>query len=214
MRKRKFLLFFILVLVTIGVLVVVCNMLVERAAEGKLYSDVNSIPFNRVGLLLGTGKYLSDKKTVNLFYSYRIDAAVQLLKAGKIRYIVISGDNSRKEYDEPTDMRDDLIRAGIDSNVIFLDYAGFRTYDSVVRLEEVFGQQAATIISQKFHNQRAIYIANKEGIAAIGFNAQDVGNSAGLKVQAREKLARVKVFVDYLFNKKPKFLGPNVIIPE
>ncbi len=111
-------------------------------------------------------------------------------------------------------MRSDLISAGIDSNIIFLDYAGFRTFDSVIRAKEVFGQNAFTIISQPFHNQRAVFIASGEDVAAIGFNARDVSRSFGFKVQAREKLARVKVFIDYLLGKGPKFLGPGVHIPE
>ena len=192
--------------------VYVCNKLIENAATGKLYAETATIPYNEVGLLLGTGKYLANGAQ-NPYYRYRIEAATALLHAGKIRYLVISGDNSRKEYDEPTDMRTDLINAGIDSNRIFLDYAGFRTFDSVVRFKEIFGQDSATIISQQFHNERALYIASREGIKAVGYNARDVGNRFGLKVQAREKLARVKVFVDYLLNKQPKFLGSKVSIP-
>jgi len=161
---------------------------------------------------LGTAKYLSGKRD-NPYYTYRIEAATKLIKAGKIKYLIISGDNSKENYDEPTDMRTDLIRAGIDSTIIYLDYAGFRTFDSIVRAKEVFGQDSLTIISQFFHNQRAIFIASKEKISAIGFNATDVTNSKAFKVQVREKFARVKVFMDYLFGRKPKFLGPAVKIP-
>jgi len=111
-------------------------------------------------------------------------------------------------------MRSDLISSGIDSSIIYLDYAGFRTFDSIIRTKEIFGQDSITIISQAFHNQRAIFIASKEKISAIGFNAKDVNKSAGFKVQVREKLARVKVFIDYLFGKKPRFLGQKIIIPD
>ena len=203
----------ILVIFVITVLtIVICNRVIENAASGKLYSDTESIPFNKVGLLLGTSKYLKHG-AVNPYYYFRIEAAVKLLKAGKIRYIIVSGDNGHQEYNEPVQMQTDLIKAGIDSSVIYLDYAGFRTFDSIVRLKEIFSQDSVTIISQQFHNERAIYIASREGISAIGFNAEDVGKNAGFKVQVREKLARVKVFVDYLFGKKPKFLGQKVVIP-
>jgi len=84
----------------------------------------------------------------------------------------------------------------------------------MIRLREIFGQSSATVISQPFHNERAIFIAGKEDIDAIGFNARDVGTRVGFRVMIREKLARVKVFVDYLTNKKPKFLGPKVSIPD
>ena len=190
-----------------------CNEAVQNAAKGKLYTTVASTPYNKVGLLLGTSKW-SAHSNENLYYRYRIDAAIALLKNGKIKYIIISGDNSRKNYNEPEMMRQDLITAGIDSNLIFLDYAGFRTFDSIVRLKAIFGQHTATIISQQFHNERALFIASKENINAIGFNATDVSNQYGFKTQLREKLARVKVYLDYLFGKEPKFLGPSIAIPQ
>jgi SanA protein len=204
-------LFFVLLLLAF-VSIYAADFTIANAAKGKMYSAIESIPFNKVGVLLGTGKYLPNGEE-NYFYKFRIDAARDLIKAGKIRYLVISGDNSRKDYNEPQTMKDDLVHEGIDSNIIYLDYAGFRTFDSMVRLREIFSQTSVTVISQRFHNERAIYIGRKENIEAIGFNARDVGGEPGLHVQFREKLARVKVFVDYLFNKKPRFLGPKVSIP-
>lgn len=174
---------------------------------------METLPYNKVGLLLGTSKYLSDGR-INLYYQYRIDAALQLYKAGKIKYIVVSGDNSRVTYNEPQTMYEDLIRAGVDSTHIYLDYAGFRTFDSIIRLREIFGQSKATVISQQFHNERAVYIASRENMDVIAFNARDVNQNAGIKTQLREKLARVKVFADFIFHTKPKFLGKRVNIPE
>lgn len=190
-----------------------CNWSINQSAKSKLYDDVGKIPFNEVGILLGTSKYVAEN-TINLYYSYRINAAVQLIKAKKINYILISGDNRKANYNEPKMMQADLIKAGVNPAVIFLDYAGFRTFDSMIRLKKVFGQDKATIISQKFHNERAIFIATKEGMDVIGFNAKDVSKSAGRKVQMREKLARLKVFVDFIFQAQPKFLGEKINIPE
>ena len=189
------------------------DRVIHESARGKLFSDVTAIPHNKVGLLLGTSKFLGNGY-VNYYYRYRIDAAEVLMKSGKIKYLVISGDNSRKEYNEPEAMKQDLISRGIDSNLIYLDYAGFRTFDSIVRVREIFGQNTVTIISQPFHNERAIFIAGKEDVEAIGFNARDVSANVGIKVMMREKLARVKVFLDYLTNKKPRFLGPKIQIPD
>lgn len=172
----------------------------------QVYDSVNEIPKKKVGLLLGTGKYATSGN-INLFYKYRIDAAVQLYKAGKIEYILVSGDNSRKDYDEPTDFKKDLISKGIPGDRIILDYAGFRTLDSVVRAKEIFGQTSITIISQKFHNERAIYIAKQFGINAVGFNAKDV-----YKSHFREYLARSKASLDLVFNVQPKFLGEKITI--
>ncbi|MCU0353152.1 MAG: YdcF family protein [Cytophagales bacterium] len=213
MRKKRFLYMFLFAIVFLCGIVFLCDSLVSGAAKGKLYTDVEKVPFNRAGLLLGTAKYVAGGR-VNLYYTYRIQAAVRLVQAGKIKYVIVSGDNSTKDYNEPEQMRTDLVEAGIDSSAIFLDYAGFRTFDSVVRLREIFSQQSVTVISQKFHNERAVFIASKEGIDAVGYNARDVSLNAGFWVQLREKLARVKVFADYLFGKQPKFLGEKVPLPE
>jgi len=212
-KRRKILISTILLAGLILLTIVYCDKRVETVSNGRMYSDLAQIPHNHVGILLGTGKYLAGGY-LNPYYQYRIDAATELIKAGKVEYLVISGDNSRKEYNEPEMMRSDLIVAGVDSTRIFLDFAGFRTFDSMIRLKDIFSQDSVTVISQEFHNQRALFIASKEGIAAVGYNARDVSSKAGFRTQIREKLARVKVFADYLFGTKPKFLGPKVSIPE
>lgn len=191
--------------------IVVSNKLVEKNTRDSLYNDIESIPKNKVGLLLGTGKYLQNGR-INLYYKYRLEAAIRLFQSGKIEYILISGDNGTKEYDEPTTIKNDLIAKGIPSEKIYLDYAGFRTLDSVVRSKVIFGQESITIISQPFHNERAIYIAKKKGIHAVGYNTKDVNVHYGLKTKAREKLARVKMVLDITFRKKPKFFGERIVI--
>jgi SanA protein len=211
-RKKSLLIVGLFSVVAFFTIVVAADAAVTNAAKGKLYDDTTSIPFNKVGLLLGTGKFLPDGY-VNGYYAYRINATVSLMRAKKIKYLIISGDNSRKDYNEPQTMKDDLVKKGVDSNLIYLDYAGFRTFDSMIRLREIFSQTNVTIISQPFHNERALFIAEKENINAIAFNARDVDGKPGMRTQLREKLARVKVFVDYITNKKPKFLGPKVNIP-
>ena len=212
-KKRFFLVSLLVLLMVTAVTTYYCNKLVVNAAAGKLYTDANAIPFNKVGLLLGTSKFVANGRE-NPYYNYRVRAAVQLLSAHKIKYLIVSGDNGRKDYNEPESMRADLISAGVDSTIIYPDYAGFRTFDSIKRLKEIFGQDSVTVISQQFHNERAIYIAGREGITAIGFNAADAGTNQGLKTQLREKLARVKVFMDYWFGTRPKYLGGRIVIPS
>ncbi len=192
-------------------IVIISNYSIESNASGKTYSDVALIQKNKVGLVLGTSKTLQNGR-VNLYFKYKVDATVALYKEGKIAFVLVSGDNSRKGYDEPTDFKEELIRRGIPAERIFLDYAGFRTLDSVIRAKEIFGQEQITIISQQFHNERAIYLAEKNDITAIGYNARDVSRRYGLKVRLREYLARTKVFLDILFNVKPKFLGDKIEI--
>lgn len=190
-----------------------CNWKVERNATGKMYYRVDEIPHRKVGLLLGTSKILANQYE-NLYFRYRIEAAVALYKAGKIDFILISGDNGNDSYNEPVDMQNALIAAGIPESRIYLDYAGFRTFDSVFRAHYIFGQKEFTIISQPFHNERAIYIAQHLGLNAIGFNAQDVNSRYGFKTLLRERFARVNMFLDFLISTEPKFYGEAIEIAK
>lgn len=200
-------------LFTLGMLFFVFQTykIVEKSSVGRLYEDINAIPHQKVGLVLGTIKYLSNGN-INLYYQNRIDATVQLFEHKKIDFILVSGDNSKMNYNEPIVIKKDLISRGIPENKIFLDYAGFRTFDSVVRSKEIFGQDSITIISQKFQNERAIYIAKKINQKTIGFNAKSVSKSYGFRTNLREYLARVKLMFDFKFKKKPKFLGKKIEI--
>ena len=204
MKKLKILLL-IIVFIALGVFITFHS--ISFSAKGLNYNDVNTFPKNKVGLVLGTSKF-APSGNINLFYKHRVNATVELYNAGKIEYVLVSGDNSRKDYDEPSDFKNDLIAKGIPENRIFLDYAGFRTLDSIVRAKEIFSQSSLTIISQKFHNERAIYIANHYNIKAIAYNAKDV-----FKRPFREYLARTKASLDLVFNMKPKFLGEQITIP-
>jgi SanA protein len=201
--------------VLIGILSLIgifgADRLVEKSTSDKVFNSTKEIPDNKVGLFLGTGKILSNGR-INLYYKYRIEAAVKLFKAGKVDFILVSGDNSTKDYDEPSTIKEDLVKKGIPSDKIYLDYAGFRTLDSVVRCKEIFGQNSITIISQQFHNERAIYIAKRNNIDAVGFNAKDVNVHYGFKTRLRERFARVKMVLDLIFGKKPKFLGEKIEI--
>ncbi|MEY5047284.1 MAG: hypothetical protein RLZZ175_643 [Bacteroidota bacterium] len=204
--------------ITIGICLIVllitlfaANYFIKSSATDLTFDKIENIPDNQVGLLLGTSKTLSNGYS-NYYFKYRIDATVDLFKNNKIKYLIISGDNSSKEYDEPTDMKNELIKNGIDSTKIYLDYAGFRTFDSVVRAKEIFGQNNLLIISQKFHNERAIYITHKLKMKAIGFNAKDVSKYFGIKTVIREYFARVKVIIDFIIGVDPKFLGEKVQI--
>jgi len=185
---------------------------VERSTSQQVFDNPKAIPFNAVGLVLGTSKYLKGGYK-NLYFYYRIAAAAQLYHTGKVKHLLVSGDNSLKSYNEPKQMQAALIEKGVPKSAITLDYAGFRTLDSVVRSNAVFGQQKITIISQKFHNQRALFIANRRGVAAVGYNAKDVNLRLGIKIKLREYLARCKAILDIIIlNKQPKFLGEQVNI--
>ena len=209
--KKKFLAILLFLLLTPFFLVLISNYSIEKNAENKTYSDVLIIPKNKVGVVLGTSKRLKGGQ-INPYFQYRIDATVTLFENERIEFVLVSGDNGTKYYDEPKDFKNELLARGIPEDKIFLDHAGFRTLDSVVRAKEIFGQNSFTIISQQFHNERAIYLAEHNGIHAIGFNAKDLTGRAGLKVKIREYFARTKVFLDILLHAEPKFLGNKVEI--
>ena len=186
---------------------------VELKSRPKRYSNVTEIPYNRVALVLGTNPFTKSGRT-NYYFKYRIDACVELYKAGKVSKFLLSGDNSTKEYDEPQSMKNALMKHGVPSSDIVLDYAGFRTLDSVVRCKDIFGQESVTIVSQGFHNARAVCLASWYGIDAIGFDAKDIKHSRTYLFfgVGREALARVKMFMDMVVGKKPKFLGEKIKI--
>lgn len=185
------------------------NKTIEDFSSPYVSNDISKIPSEKAAMLLGTSKKL-DNGNINLYFKYRIDATAQLYKSGKIKAIIVSGDNSVKGYNETKDMKQDLIALGIPENVIYEDFAGFRTLDSVVRTKSIFGQNKIIFVSQKFHNERAVYLARKNGIEAYGYNAKDVNKYAGFKTKVREYFARVKVFVDFLLGVEPKFGGEKV----
>lgn len=188
------------------------NHSIESKTENFNTENINDIPAEKVGLVLGTGKTLANGLP-NLYFNYRIDAAAELYKAGKVQYFIVSGDNSKKNYNEPEDMKFALMEKGVPENHIFEDFAGFRTLDSVVRAKEIFGQKDLIIISQKFHNQRAIFLAQQNGMTAYGYNAKDVSKNMGFKTNLREKFARAKVYWDMFFGVDPKFGGEKIQIP-
>lgn len=213
MKKRltKWLKYLTAFAVLVVALTFYINYKVEKSTAPSLYTHIQDIPYNKVGLLLGTSKFLSNGNT-NLFYKFRIEAALALFRAGKIDFVLVSGDNRHRSYNEPEQMMNDLVAGGIPQEKIFLDYAGFRTLDSILRCKEVFGEDKITVISQQFHNERALYIAQHKGMEALGFNAETVSAKVGLKVYIREYLARVKMVLDLITNKQPRFYGPTIEI--
>lgn len=187
-----------------------CYYGIAQVAKEKIYTDIDEIPANNVALVLGTSKLIRDTY-INNYYKYRLEAAAKLYHAGKVKHLILSGDNSRKDYDEPSDMQSDLIKMGVPENAMTLDYAGFRTLDSVVRCKEIFGQNKITVVSQPFHNERALFLAQQFDIEAIAFNAKMP--EVRRKVLTREYLARCKAILDvYLLQKQPKFLGEKVAV--
>jgi len=205
----KYITFSTLALISI---VLVFDMYVTFNSDSSTFSSMESLPDNRVALLLGTSHKVRGGYT-NYYYINRIKAAISLYENGKVKKIICSGDNATRSYNEPIQMQKDLIKGGVSPDDIILDYAGFRTLDSVVRAKEIFGQNNITIVSQKFHNERALFIAKNKGIEAVAFNAAGVDNNSKWKLLLREKFARAKMALDLILDKQPKFLGQPIPIP-
>ena len=206
-------------------LMLICNQIVENNAEGKVFSDIDSIKYNKVGLLLGTTPQARFDRITNYFFIYRIDAAEQLYKAGKIEKILISGDDDSLDGINETEcMRDSLLARGVPANAIILDGKGSRTISSIINANKVYGLKSFTIISQKFHNERAIYQAEHLGLDVENiqaYNAKMPTSRRAFLTTIREYFARVKMFIDILTYKVPEssasktigsFMGNQIVI--
>lgn len=180
--------------------IVLCDHSVAYNAKGQLYDNVDSVPHRKIGLILGTSPISTWNGRRNYYFDHRIKAGVELYKAGKVDWLVVSGGdyrNSENGYDEPAAMRDSLIKQGVDSARIVLDYDGTRTLNSIAKISDIYCQDSIIIISQKYHNERALYQAKHLGIDAIGFNAKTPGKrTSWWRNRGREVLARVKLFID------------------
>ena len=183
-------------------MMVVCDRMVDYAAKDKLYDIADNIPHRKVGLVLGTSPISTWNGRRNYYFDYRIKAAADLFKARKVDWLVVSGGdyrNTGKGYDEPVAMRDSLMKQGVDSLHIILDYDGTRTLNSIAKMRDVYRQDSIIIISQKYHNERALYQAKHLGIDAIGYNAKTPGRrTSWWRNRGREVLARVKLFIDIM----------------
>jgi len=190
------------------VTMVASDLAITLNARDRVYTNVDALPKRQVALVLGTSKYIG--KTPNPYYTHRIEAAEALYKANKVSHLLLSGDNAHRSYNEPWTMKRDLLKAGIADDAIHLDYAGFRTLDSVVRAKTVFSLARFTVVSQQFHCERALFLADVNNIDAICYAVASPQGWAGIKIRLREVLARTKAVLDsFILNVKPKFTGPK-----
>lgn len=191
--------------------VALSNAVIIGHSKHRCYNDLETIPTRDIGLVLGASPF-------TLYYENRLNAAADLYHAGKLKHVLVSGDNGTKFYDEATAMKHGLIKRGVPASAITCDYAGFRTYDSIIRAGNVFDVKQVTVISQKFHNTRAIYIASYNGIDAIAFNAQLPPLGYRSRTLVREVGARTIAFIElHITGCQPRFLGkkePLVLSPN
>jgi len=206
--KKYFKIFLYLAILGL-VAIVAVNYYVKSSTKKNIYYSIKRFPKNDVGIIFGAGingnqpsKYLKD----------RLDAGIMLWKAKRINKILLSGDNGREEYDELTVMKNYCFNHGVDTTKIFIDYAGFDTYSTMYRAKHIFKIKKATLISQEYHLNRAIYIGNKLGIKSVGYSANK-GEYLGYNyVCFREYGSIFKSFFDVLRNRQPRFLGGEINI--
>ena len=209
---RWFLLTTLIGLVSCASVIFLSKYEIERISEGKIYENIDNVPGRKVGVVLGCSKYLRNGSP-NLYFQQRIKAAKELYFSDQVKFLLVSGDNSTKYYDEPTTMKKDLVQLGVPEKKIFCDYAGLSTLDSVVRAKEVFKENRFVVISQDFHVRRAVYIGMAHNINLIGYSSGSISGVGSVRTELRECLARVKTIMDVTFlQRKPKFMGDPVVI--
>ena len=200
LMKKKVCIVVGIILLIILCAIIVCDQSVAYNAKGRLHENVDSVPHRKVGLILGTSPISTWNGRRNYYFDHRIKAGANLYKARKVDWLVVSGGdyrNTENGYDEPVAMRDSLMKQGVDSIRIILDYDGTRTLNSIAKMRDVYCQDSITIISQEYHNERALYQAKHLGIDAIAFYAKSPGRrTSWWRNRGREVLARVKLFID------------------
>lgn len=195
-------------------LIILC-LLVDRGVSfyvrDKIFTNIDELPFRPCALVLGTSKYTVSGKP-NVYYDSRLMAAKSLIEQQKVNYLLLSGDNRTLQYNEPRAMFRDLRKMGVPKTLMFRDFAGFRTLDSVIRADKIFQVQAFTIVSQKFHCERALLIAQAHNIDAICFVAKQP--ELHFSTQIREVFARIKAVFDLILGVEPYFLGEPQPLPN
>ena len=202
------------ILVLAGVVILVFGFMIsfkiEKSSRNFVFSEAKDVPETQVALVLGARVWQNDILSHTL--QDRVDTSIELYKLGKVKKFLLSGDHGREEYDEVNAMKKYLLEKGVPAKDIFLDHAGFDTYDSIYRAKEIFEVESVTIVTQEFHLPRSVYVAKSLDIKAYGVVADKRIYLMAKRNALREKVAQQKAFFNCLFNSKPKFLGDKIPI--
>jgi len=186
------------------------NFYIDKTTSKFIFNDVSKISKSYTGLVLGAKVYSDGNLSVIL--KDRVEAALELYNAKKINRFLLSGDHGRVNYDEVNSMKAFLIEKGVPTSDIFLDHAGFDTYNSIYRAKKIFKAEDIIIITQGFHVKRAVYIAQKLGLKVTGFTADKHKYGIAKRMYLREKVANFKAFLEIVVHRKPKYLGKTIPI--
>lgn len=201
--------------VVLGLLVAGSELWVTSVASAACFDRVADVPHAPTAIVLGCSDTLPNGRD-NPYFAPRIAAAAELFHSGAVEHVIVSGDNHSVHYDEPTAMKAALVERGVPAQRVHCDYAGFRTLDSILRAELVFGQKRFVVVSQRFHVERAVFLARSRGLDAFGYCAPDVAGRSGgvgLRMRLREVAARVVAVLDArVLGTRPKFLGEPIVL--
>ncbi len=210
--KNWFIKLIFLVIISFAIIIVISNFWVIGTTYPRVYEEVSLLPHKRLGLVLGTTHKLKSGGE-NPYFTGRIKTVAKLYKEGKIDHILLSGDNRTKYYNEPAKMKEALLKENIPEGAITLDYAGFRTLDSIIRCKEIFGQNEVIIVTQRFHSYRALFISDYYKLDAVVMAAQKVKFPDSMRTSLREIIARPLAIIDlFILKKKPLMLGKKEYI--
>ncbi|AOM01845.1 ElyC/SanA/YdcF family protein [Cobetia marina] len=201
-------------LLVVSLMIVVgLNLWVVMSTRDRIASSPLTCESREVGIVFGTSHGLVGGGR-NPHYQARLDTAAQLYRLHRVSNLLLSGDNRTRYYNEPMTMWRDLRDRNVPQQFMTLDYAGFSTFDTLVRAHKVFGVDQAVLVTQPWHLPRALFIADVLGLDAVGCPAVSERRPAGLRLMLREWLARAATVGDlYLWGRKPRFLGPAERLP-
>lgn len=208
--KKKLFLSLTVLMFLLGTIPFLINFYLNQSTQAQIYADSKTVPAAQTALLLGSLVY--DNGKLSPIMQDRADTAIELYQNAKVKKILISGDHGRKNYDEVNTIKNYLLEKGVKAEDIFMDHAGFDTYDSVYRADYIFDVESVIIVSQNFHLNRSLYLANSLGIKAVGISADKRIYYGQQYNNFREFFAKIKAFKDILFHAKPKFLGEKIPI--
>ncbi len=201
-------------IIMVILLVAAINIYMVSSVKDYIYTQPDAVPEKYTAIVPGAA--VVGNKSVSFVLRDRIEGAMDLINSGKCKKFLVSGDHGTKEYDEVNASRKYVLTMhNVKESIIFMDHAGFSTYETMYRARDVFLVKDCCIVTQKFHVYRAVYIARKLGLDAVGYVAPEInkfGKRLHLSWAARESLARVKAFFDVMFNVKPTYLGDEIPI--
>lgn len=200
-----------LVLFLIGTLsIFLLNNKIKRSTQPTIYNTLDKVPNKHTVIVLGAS--VKSNGNLSVMLRDRVESALLLYNKGKVKRFLLSGDNGEANYNEPKAMKKYLIERGVNEDHIYLDYAGFDTYDSMYRAKEIFEVDEAIIVTQGFHLPRAVFLAQEMGLNYIGYRGDKrIYQHEDYNIK-REFLANVKAYLELAFRKEPTYLGTKIPI--